>query len=218
MLALDETIFNPGVQVILCLDVLEGFLLLVNEDDVNIRLLFVALDEVLKDVALSYTTRADQSDDVALPDPGINNICVMLSSQYFHSTNHLSNAKIVKFYCPQTIKARKISFSLFTDNKILDSYFSLFYRKYSYLSVSILLEHIWRGMAGNLHNIVHINTGKVHQSSTGSSGSVAVDQFVFLSLYLHQLGESSCLRNFLDVAIDGPVDCRTGTKISLQPD
>jgi hypothetical protein len=98
MLSMNEAFLNPCVQIIFGFDILKGLLLFVNEDDVYIRFIFMSLDEVLKDIAFAYTAGAYQSDDVAFPYPGINDIGVMFSSQYFHGIPVLSNAKIVKFY------------------------------------------------------------------------------------------------------------------------
>ena len=58
----------------------------------------MSLNEVFKDIALAYTAEAHKCNDVSFPNPGINDICVMLSSQYFHNTDLLSNADIVKFF------------------------------------------------------------------------------------------------------------------------
>ena len=78
MFALGIALLDPGVEVVLGLDILESLLLLVDLDDVGIRVVLVTLYEVLHHITFAHTTGTDDGYDIALPYPRIQNISVIL--------------------------------------------------------------------------------------------------------------------------------------------
>ena len=79
MFVFDETFFNPCVKIILGLDILEGFLLLVNVNNVGVWIVLMSLDEVLHHIAFAHTTSSDNGDDIAFTNPRVHNISVIPS-------------------------------------------------------------------------------------------------------------------------------------------
>ncbi len=79
MFACDETLLNPNVEVVLGLDVLEGFLLLVDVDDVGVWIVLVPLDEILHHITFAHTTGPDDGYDIAFSNPRVHNISVIPS-------------------------------------------------------------------------------------------------------------------------------------------
>lgn len=81
------------------------------------------------------------------------------------------------------------------------------------VGLDVFLEHLRGGVAGDLHDVVQIHAGQIHEGGTGAASSVAVDQLVLLNLLLlgraafgglnlDQLREPGPLGDFLDVAVD----------------
>lgn len=66
--------------------------------------------------------------------------------------------------------------------------------------LDVLLQHRRGGVAGDLHDVIQIHAGQIHQRSTGTTCRVGMDEFVLLDLYL--LSQPGYLSDFLDVAVD----------------
>ena len=77
--ALDEMLLNPGVEVVLGLDVLEGLFFLIDVNNVGIWIVIMPLDEILHHIAFAHTTGPNDSYDIAFSNPRVHNISVIPS-------------------------------------------------------------------------------------------------------------------------------------------
>ena len=84
VLSRDKACLNPVIQVVFGLDVFERLLFLVNENDIDIRIILVTLHKVFENKAFANAARANQGDDVAFAYPRIHNVRIVLPCKYFH--------------------------------------------------------------------------------------------------------------------------------------
>ena len=79
-----EMIIDVMTQIVVCLDKPEFTFLLIYTDNIGIRLLLVAQDEVLQNKTFSHAPLSYQYDDVFLAKPWIHLVGIMFTRDYFH--------------------------------------------------------------------------------------------------------------------------------------
>ena len=77
----------------------------------------------------------------------------------------------------------------------------------------VFFEHVGRGVSGDLHDVINIHSGEVHQGSAGAPGRVRVNELIFLIFnggflaalgldHFHDVVDACPFADILDVAID----------------